>query len=110
MAAVPFPQASCVEAGLHRALFTTGTTHKAQSEQHRGGTSEARKEQESQRGRRKGRVEKAEREEEGQNGRGKTHEFWHTSLSQGVGLGTAEGQARLSPTDCRLPLNVTAAP
>lgn len=48
---------------LHRALFT------AQSEQRGGGTSERRKEQGSQRGRREGRVEEAGRkeEEEGQN-------------------------------------------
>lgn len=90
------------------------STHKAQSEQHRGGTSERRKKQEGQRGRRKGRVARQEgRRRRGgtEQGRGKTHGFWHTSLSQGVGAGTAEGQARLPPTYRLQPApTVTAAP
>lgn len=42
----PSPRASCVEASLHRALFTTRRTYKDQSEQHGGGTSEKRKKRE----------------------------------------------------------------
>lgn len=39
----PSPRASCVEAGPHRALFTTPKTHKDQSEHKGGSTSERKK-------------------------------------------------------------------
>lgn len=62
--AVPFPQASWAELPPQGPIHLWAT-HKAQSEQHRGGgeTSERRKEQGGQRGRREGRVEKAGRKE-----------------------------------------------
>ena len=66
----PSPRPSCVEAGLYRALFTTGRTYKDQSEQRGGGTSERRKKREGQRGRRHSK-KIGKKEEERRDGMGK---------------------------------------
>lgn len=100
----PSPRVSCVEAGLHRALFTTQRTYKDQSEQHGGRTSERRKERQGQRGRKHGKKTGRRRGEEGRNRKeGRvTGRDTHSCIGE-WGEGVAEGHAASHPHTAACP-------